>query len=208
MSVMSGSAEYRQPASKQAVPSPARDALTGLGDRTALEQRLHQALITSHEDGFHHALCHLDLDYFRTVSSRFGRATSDDFLRQLSQFLSSRIRPQDLLVRLHSDEFGLLLEHCIPDTAWHFARELCQTVTRFRIERAGCQITTAVSIGVARVSSTSGTVEDILHAAAQACRRAKALGRNQVYLEMSRSVQTNHPALPPPHIIKLPGNHG
>jgi diguanylate cyclase (GGDEF)-like protein len=205
---MSGAAKSgRASAAESVVQTPVRDPLTGLSDRPALLQRLQELLAKSYEDGLHHTLCYLDLDHFKTVNENAGRSAGDYFLQQISRFLLSRIPGGDLLVRLDGDAFGLLLEHCMADKAWHFAIGLCRDLQQLDLHYAGYHFSPGMSIGVARVTAASPAVEEILQSAALACQRAKALGGNQVYLEMGQPSRGCHRQVPQASVTRLPKKH-
>jgi hypothetical protein len=84
------------------------DPLTGLANRTALEQRLRRALTPragrtpSPDVG---VLC-LDLDGFKPVNDTFGHAAGDEVLQVVAHRLLGVVRPQDTVARLGGDEFA------------------------------------------------------------------------------------------------------
>jgi len=81
------------------------DALTGLGNRRAMEQAM--ASLLSGARGF--ALIHLDLDYFKQVNDTLGHAAGDHVLTQIADVLRASVRGADLVARVGGDEFVILL---------------------------------------------------------------------------------------------------
>jgi diguanylate cyclase (GGDEF)-like protein len=79
------------------------DALTGLGNRRALESALGLPLFWSGPVG----LAVIDLDLFKAVNDRFGHDVGDLVLRQLAQVLTGACREGDLLSRSGGEEFCL-----------------------------------------------------------------------------------------------------
>ena len=102
------------------------DALTGLSNRRAFEQRLQRALDSARDQFAEHALFYLDLDQFKVINDTCGHLAGDDLLRQLARVLQIRVRKQDILARLGGDEFGVLMEYCPLHDAMRVANTLCQ----------------------------------------------------------------------------------
>jgi len=158
------------------------DALTGLINRTAFEQKLEQLVDIAKHEKRTHALCYLDLDQFKVVNDHCGHMAGDELLRQLSMLLNQRIRDADTLARLGGDEFGLLLADCPLAMALQISEELCQLVREFRFVWQEKLFSVGVSVGLVEISSDCESVERLLSAADAACYAAKERGRNRVQL--------------------------
>jgi len=52
----------------------------------------------------------VDIDHFKQINDKYGRAFGDQVLAEFAQFSQRVLRPDDMLVRLGSDEFLLLLD--------------------------------------------------------------------------------------------------
>jgi PleD family two-component response regulator len=63
------------------------DALTGLVNRRAFEERLELALAVARAEQVEYALCYLDLDQFKVINDSCGHVAGDEFLRQLGRVL-------------------------------------------------------------------------------------------------------------------------
>lgn len=100
------------------------DALTGLLNRRAFEQRLRRVLKTARARQTQHALCYLDLDQFKLINDSCGHTAGDALLGQVGRLLQAKIRKRDTLARLGGDEFGVLLELCTLEHACRVARVL------------------------------------------------------------------------------------
>jgi diguanylate cyclase (GGDEF)-like protein/PAS domain S-box-containing protein len=154
------------------------DALTGLANRAALQDRLGQALARRHRQQSVLAVLFLDLDGFKAVNDRFGHAAGDQVLREVAARLVAALRPGDTVGRLGGDEFVVVCEE-LPDPS-----EADEIVNRLRAALApaftvyGEQVRLRASVGVA-VAAADQPVEatELLHAADLAMYRAKPAGR-------------------------------
>ncbi|NOQ15701.1 MAG: EAL domain-containing protein [Methyloprofundus sp.] len=158
------------------------DALTGLMNRQAFEQRLDRVLETAYANNSEHALCFLDLDQFKIVNDSCSHAAGDELLRQLSKHLEESIRHRDTLARLGGDEFAILMEHCSLDQARRTANKVLATVAQFQFVWDNQSFRIGVSIGLVPISEQSGSVGEVLKQADVACYAAKDAGRNRVHV--------------------------
>jgi diguanylate cyclase (GGDEF)-like protein/PAS domain S-box-containing protein len=151
-----------------------RDALTGLANRSLFLEEGQHRLDAVHQPDRVCVLC-IDVDNFRRVNEVLGEAVGDDVLRALAKRLRHLAGPGDLLARLGSDEFALLLTDCGPDTAGAIAR-------RFAAQRelpltAGDErFDITVSIGVAGLGTQARSLEGLVQQASTAANVAHQSG--------------------------------
>ncbi|WP_018232253.1 EAL domain-containing protein [Thioalkalivibrio thiocyanodenitrificans] len=158
------------------------DALTGLVNRQEFERRLGQSLRGVNAGGGEHALCYMDLDWFKVVNDTCGHAAGDELLRRLSRLLQGHMRQRDTLGRLGGDEFGVLLEHCPSEQAVRIALELRDAVSDYQFLWKGQSFSVGASIGVVPLTAAMESADAALNAADAACYLAKERGRNRVEL--------------------------
>lgn len=84
------------------------DALTGLPNRSHLQQRLHTGWADFRNHGQPLVVMFIDLDRFKMVNDSLGHHFGDLLLTQAADRLRSCMRVGDLLARLGGDEFAVL----------------------------------------------------------------------------------------------------
>ncbi len=90
---------------REATAAARHDPLTGLGNRTALYDELHDALSAS--AGQPVVLALLDLDDFKDINDTHGHDTGDEVLSQVAARLRAAVPPGSLVARLGGDEFAV-----------------------------------------------------------------------------------------------------
>ena len=151
------------------------DPLTGLADRSVLQDALDAALAAGEPT----TLLYLDLDGFKAVNDTFGHEVGDVVLQAVAERVRSEVRAHDIVARLGGDEFAVALVG---------ATEVGRLADRL-VESIGQHI--AVPGGTARVGVSIGVVQcapaadhsaaiDVLRQGDAAMYAAKAAGKNTV----------------------------
>ena len=158
------------------------DSLTGLINRREFEKRIQQAVDSARIEEVQHTLCYMDLDNFKVVNDTSGHSAGDELLKQLTIKLRMELREADTLARLGGDEFGILLEGCSVENAIEPVDIIRKIVEEFRFTHDGKVFRIGASIGLAGITTDSGTISDVLSAADSACFIAKEQGRNRIHV--------------------------
>jgi diguanylate cyclase (GGDEF)-like protein/PAS domain S-box-containing protein len=133
-----------------------RDPLTGLANRTLLEDRLRAVLARDGRTGDASGILFLDLDGFKAVNDAHGHAVGDAVLRAVADRLTMTVRPSDTLARLGGDEFVVLVEGATAEGVAALADRLRAAVTE-PIAVGDLNLHVGVSVGGAM--STAGRTE-------------------------------------------------
>lgn len=157
------------------------DPLTGLLNRTELEERLRECLTGSRHAHCPHTLLHLDLDEFRVINDTAGHLAGDEMLREIADLLRGLVRDWDAVARLGSDEFGILLVDLPMEEARRRAEAIRSEVERFRVDWENRRLRVGVSVGMVCIDGSSDEAQEVLRAADAACHVAKELGRNRIH---------------------------
>ena len=153
------------------------DQLTGLPNRTLLNDRIEHTLGRAKRNHEQFAVMFLDLDRFKNVNDSLGHRIGDELLIQLARRLKLALRDEDTISRLGGDEFILLLPGTDADGAAHVAAKLLEiTSPPYCIDQH--ELTCTSSIGIALYPADGDTLESLSMRADTAMYRAKKAGRN------------------------------
>ncbi|MCG5500333.1 sensor domain-containing diguanylate cyclase [Ectothiorhodospira lacustris] len=155
------------------------DPLTGLANRTLLQERLIHALERSRRHGTHSALMFLDLDEFKPVNDRFGHAAGDRLLCEVARRLESSVRAMDMVARLGGDEFVILLEDFPGGELPCVVAEKLLAVLGAPIPVQDSECTISGSIGISIYPIHGEDHDTLMRHADQALYQAKSLGKNR-----------------------------
>lgn len=101
-----------------------RDALTGVGNRLLLEERLGYELARHRRSGQPLSVLALDLNDFKAINDTAGHAAGDAALRDVADTLQRCVRRQDTVVRQGGDEFCVLAPETDADAAAALSEQL------------------------------------------------------------------------------------
>lgn len=102
------------------------DSLTGLPNRSHLQQQLRTAWEAFCEVGQELVVMFIDLDRFKMVNDSLGHHSGDQLLVQAADRLRSCMRDSDLLARLGGDEFAVLAYGAPPDVTVAIAERILE----------------------------------------------------------------------------------
>ena len=158
------------------------DNLTGLPNRSHLEERAAAALAQARRSQIPVAALLIDLDRFKDVNDSFGHSAGDEVLRMVARRLKSSVRADDLVVRLGGDEFVVVqIGVPQPDGGALLAKRLIKTLGEPYVV-GDLELNCGASIGVALSPGDAGTWDTLLACADAAMYKAKSEGRNTVCL--------------------------
>lgn len=124
------------------------DALTGLPNRTLLQDRLQQVVLAAGRDNRPLALIMMDLDRFKEINDTLGHHVGDRVLQQVGERLAAVLRESDTVARLGGDEFALLLPNAHEQHALNLARKIVTMLERsFSVDHH--QLSVGASLGIA-----------------------------------------------------------
>ena len=177
-----------------------RDALTGLYNRRAFNEKILQLLDTSNnykrraKNYSPTVYVMLDIDHFKSINDNQGHLFGDEVLLLLAQQMTDSFRDNDLLFRYGGEEFAMVLMDIS-------AQQAQQTLERFREKIADYKFPNVdqvtVSIGFTRFDS-SLSMDELIGQADNALYYCKTTTRNAVHSYQDLVEQNLIPAMKAP----------
>ncbi len=154
------------------------DTLTGLANRSLLNDRLEQAILQAASYGARLAVVFIDLDRFKYVNDSLGHDVGDRLLQGMAERFKACVREFDTVARLGGDEFVLLLNgQSGPDSVATILERVLESVAQpWRHGTREFEVT--CSVGVALYPDDGNDAAALLKHADSAMYRAKEHGRN------------------------------
>jgi diguanylate cyclase (GGDEF)-like protein/PAS domain S-box-containing protein len=154
------------------------DSLTGLPNRTLLQDRIQQNLVHNRRRKLQAAVLFIDLDNFKIINDTLGHDAGDSLLQEAARRLTADVRSEDTVARQGGDEFIILLSSISnPQDAAVIAQKLLDSLMRpFKIN--GKELHVSASIGIAIFPDDGDTMETLLKNSDIAMYHAKESGRN------------------------------
>lgn len=164
-----------------------KDPLTGLLNRRAFKNHLHDAIVDANRTSVKLAVLFIDLDKFKDINDTLGHDAGDEVLVAITACLEQNIRESDFCGRLGGDEFVVCLNllHDFDGIAAKTQRlieRLCQPILC-----NGEPVTVGVSIGVSLFPDESQDMNVLLRLADEAMYKAKMGGGNGFFCPLLSS---------------------
>ena len=160
------------------------DALTGLGNRRWIFDRLNAVWREADRRGTLVWVMLADLDQFKKINRTFGREMGDEVLKTIATVLDRSVRAGDCVGRYGGDEF-LLAGVCATESEMPgLAGRILTAIRGLRFEWGGVTSRVTISLG----SALAHPIEPcqpwlVLQAADRAVHRAKEAGRDRYDVE-------------------------
>ncbi|WP_146237216.1 putative bifunctional diguanylate cyclase/phosphodiesterase [Deinococcus yavapaiensis] len=155
----------------------AHDPLTGLLNRSALQERLQEAIDDGAALDERVAVLFIDLDRMKHVNDNLGHTAGDHVLRTIGARLASLLQDADFAARFGGDEFVVVLPGSDEAAATVFARRLLDAIAQ-PIVVHGKALHVTASVGVAMCPDDARDVDAALQRADVAMYQAKGYGKN------------------------------
>lgn len=167
-------AHASQAALDLALKASQTDALTGLGNRSVLWDRLSHEMALAGRLRQHVGVLLLDLDDFKQLNDRHGHSFGDLVLQRVARVLAATVRGSDTVCRLGGDEFVVVAPTVTRQAVGELVRKVGEALGQpFCVE--GKTITILASVGASVFPDDGQDEADLLRQADESMYRIKRL---------------------------------
>jgi diguanylate cyclase (GGDEF)-like protein len=164
------------------------DALTGIGSRRFLEDRLEAECIRTRRYRRPFSVAIIDLDNFKTINDMLGHASGDDVLKKFAACMKSQKRDADALARYGGDEFVILMPETKAQDALILLERLRAKVQEIKLAQ---DVSVTISCGIAQSLPDPPEVGLIKPASGQPDSSSEAMRRADMALYEAKSAGRN-----------------
>jgi len=153
------------------------DPLTGLGNRTKLQEEIDFLIQKSHRNPKPFGLLFGDLDHFKKINDGLGHEAGDLLLKTVARRLQKTLRLEDSICRLGGDEFVILVQDVTKfEAIVTVAEKLIKKIDK-PIRLGINKVHVGMSFGIALYPTDGDDAKTLLRNADSALYDAKAKGR-------------------------------
>ncbi len=154
------------------------DNLTGLPNRSLLQDRLARSIARAERSGRHVAVLFIDLDNFKNINDTLGHDVGDELLRQVSRRLSECVRLEDTIARQGGDEFIVLLDNLEEARGASIVAQKILNALRLPLTLGGTEQHVSGSVGIALYPEDGRDAQTLMKNADTAMFHGKGQGKN------------------------------
>ena len=159
-----------------------KDALTGLYNYAYFRQSGQQKFLEVKRRQLPLSVMMIDIDNFKAYNDQFGHEAGNIALRCFAKELKQITRRYDLVARYGGEEFVVLVNSDLDDSC-NLAQRICHRIATTCVPQhhAGLFRAITVSIGLASLTESMKTLEELIEAADLELYQAKQTGKNRVH---------------------------
>jgi len=169
-----------------------RDGLTELYNQRVFNEFLHYEVERANRNNSVFSLLFIDLDNFKFINDMYGHNFGDTMLQNVADILNKLKRSGDILARYGGDEFAIILPGAGVEQAYMIAERIREKIGTLLLKYPDSKKNIGItsSIGVASYPQSAATEKDIFMLTDNMMYKAKAKGKNQVYVAQEEDMVT------------------
>ena len=162
-----------------------KDSLTGLYNRQYVDEYLKSTLPLTHRENKKIAFLKVGIDHFKAVIDEFDYMTGDKVLKELAKSLEHSVRESDIVARVESDEFLIILHNIINENnAIMIADKVINNFKNVKVivdEVTNQTLMKTVCTGISIYPDDADRIEEIFRSSDIALYEARNKGRSQSF---------------------------
>ncbi|ORU91646.1 MAG: diguanylate cyclase [Cycloclasticus sp. symbiont of Bathymodiolus heckerae] len=158
------------------------DALTGVKNRRAYNERIGIEFKRWKRNKEPLALAVMDIDHFKKINDTYGHPIGDKVLRTISQLIDKKVRDSDFFGRVGGEEFAVIFTGSEFNNVIKRLNEFRKSIESCKFGSKGKRIVITMSVGCA-LFGEGDTPESVYERGDRALYKAKQTGRNKCLSE-------------------------
>ena len=154
------------------------DALTGLPNRSLMNQKIENAITKAAKNDLQCAVIFIDLDKFKPVNDSFGHAVGDKLLCNITERVALYLGDHATFGRQSGDEFLVLIENITSMSSLQHTLNEMSSELASKVIIDDFSINISASIGIALYPHDANSTDALIRNADIAMMHAKQAGRN------------------------------
>jgi len=158
------------------------DSLTGLANQKLFLERVSTLIFSASYDSHKLALYLFDLEGFKNINDSLGQTAGDSLLKQVAEWLVSQVGDVNLVSRIGSDHFAVLLPMVASagDVVGLIKKSMTEFMENlFHLNNVDLRI--AAKVGVALFPEDAGSADQLFKRAEAALKQAKEHGNRYLF---------------------------
>lgn len=161
----------------------ASDPLTGLPNYRHLIKQLEQYIEWAAQNHRPLTFLIIDMDNFKEINDNYGHQVGDQVIKAFGNYLTSRVRPSDLVGRYAGDEFVIILPDCHLPEAIKIAERLRNDLKAEKLSLPDDKfLPLTISIGISAFPVHGRKAQELIGRADRALYEAKNKGGDAIAL--------------------------
>ncbi len=170
------------------------DQITGSYNRTYLDNYAPNILSLSKREEKKIAFLKIGIDQFKAVIDEFDYAIGDKVLKTLAQTLNENVRSSDIVVKIDSDEFLVILLNIInEDNAIMISNKIIDNFSKKKVlvnPKTEQALRKTVCSGISIYPDDDSDIDEIIRKSDIALYEAKNMGRSQTFIFNKKETNT------------------
>ncbi len=154
------------------------DSLTNLPNKLLFENLLKKSVANAKRNQYIVAIALFDLDDFTDINNNYGHLIGDELIKLISQRLVKKLREGDIIARIGSDEFSIILEHIKDENVIaQVVNAILRNIEEPILLSNGIELSIKASAGIVIAPKDSTKPEELFEYAENSLTQAKKDGR-------------------------------
>ncbi|MDP3302399.1 MAG: GGDEF domain-containing protein [Sulfuricurvum sp.] len=167
------------------------DPLSGLYTKNFLIERMFMIAKESKRTAIPYGVMMMNVDDFTTINTVFGEKVGDETIRIIGQTLLDSLRESDIIVRLSSDEFVVLLYDCDPAQVNNVGERIRSLFANKKLKANASGFIKTMRIGTVAFPQSHKDITQCVAFARLAMNEAKSEGGNLSVKFHTRLLESN-----------------